>query len=428
MDAQTLRLAPEAVDNTLHVVLEHISEGVVVTDADWTVIYANPAVEKLTATSREHVINNNFWQVFRDLRGTLLDTPQPGQNKSVIKFSAYFVQQTLWVEVNSFPRDSGGLTICFKDITTFKREAVAERSAIEARTAANANAKFRAFFEQGSQFAWLTTLDGTVIETNRYSVQATGLELREIIGRKFWDWGLWDHLPPVMEVVKQAILAAAAGTRFKRELKYSRDPESERYIDLSITPVTDEHGHTIFIAIVGIDITERRRLDAAFSDMRTRLESMLTAAEVATWTWDAETNQIIADRNLVQLFSIPTEKADSATLAEYYASIHPDDIDRVKALSKKAIAEGHLFEARYRVRMTDGNYRTVIARGRAQYDSNGLAVAFPGVVVDITSQAQVESELELSNQRYSALIELMDEGFCLLEILYDQNHRAHDYR
>ena len=428
MDAQTSRLTPESVDNTLHVVLEHISEGVVVTDADWSVIYANPAVEKLTAMSREHVINHNFWQVFRDLRGTLLDTPKPGQNNSAIKFSAYFVQQSLWVEVNSFPRDGGGLTICFKDITTFKREAVAERSAMEARTAANANAKFRAFFEQGSQFAWLTTLDGTVIETNRYSVQATGLEHREIIGRKFWDWGLWDHLPPVMEVVKQAILAAAAGTRFKRELKYSQDPENERFIDLSITPVTDDHGHTIFIAIVGIDITERRRLDAAFSDMRTRLESMLTAAEVATWTWDAETNQIIADRNLVQLFSIPTEKADSATLAEYYASIHPDDIDRVKALSKKAIAEGHLFEARYRVRMTDGNYRTVIARGRAQYDSNGLAVAFPGVVVDITSQAQAESELELSNQRYSALIELMDEGFCLLEILYDQNHRAHDYR
>ena len=33
MDAQTLRLAPESVDNTLHVVLEHISEGVVVTNA-----------------------------------------------------------------------------------------------------------------------------------------------------------------------------------------------------------------------------------------------------------------------------------------------------------------------------------------------------------------------------------------------------------
>ena len=88
MDAQTLRLTPESVDNTLHVVLEHISEGVVVTDTDWTVIYANPAVEKLTAASREHVVNKNFWQVFRDLRGTLLDTPQPEQNKSAIKFSA----------------------------------------------------------------------------------------------------------------------------------------------------------------------------------------------------------------------------------------------------------------------------------------------------------------------------------------------------
>ncbi len=428
MDDQALRIAPEAIDNTLHFVLESISEGVVVTDANWTITYTNPAVEKLTALSCEHMIRKNFWRVFRDLRGTLLDNPQSGTTKSATKFSAYFVQQSLWVEINSFPRAGGGFTICLKNITTFKREAVAERSAMEARVAANANAKFRAFFEQGSQFAWLTTLDGTVIETNRYSLQATALTHRDIIGKKFWDWGMWNHLPSIMEVVKQAILTAAAGNRFKRELKYALEPESERYIDLTITPVTDDHGHCIFIAVVGIDITERRRLDAAFSDMRTRLESMLTAAEVATWTWDAETNQILADRNLVQLFSIPTEKAENATLGEYYASIHPDDIDRVKALSRKAIAEGSLFEARYRVRMNDGNYRTVIARGRAQYDSDGLAVSFPGVLVDITSQAQAESELELSNQRYSTLIELMDEGFCLLEILYDKNHQPHDYR
>lgn len=427
MDDQTLRTTPEAIDNTLHFVLECISEGVVITDANWTITYTNPAVEKLTAIACEHMIRKNFWRVFRDLRGTLLDNPQSG-TKSATKFSAYFVQQSLWVEVNSFPRVGGGFTICLKNITTFKREAVAERSAMEARVAANANAKFRAFFEQGSQFAWLTTLDGTVIETNRYSLQATGLTHRDIIGKKFWDWGMWNHLPSIMEVVKQAILTAAAGNRFKRELKYALEPESERYIDLTITPVTDDHGHCIFIAVVGIDITERRRLDAAFSDMRTRLESMLTAAEVATWTWDAETNQILADRNLVQLFSIPTEKAENATLGEYYASIHPDDIDRVKALSRKAIAEGSLFEARYRVRMSDGNYRTVIARGRAQYDNDGLAVSFPGVLVDITSQAQAESELELSNQRYSTLIELMDEGFCLLEILYDKNHQPHDYR
>lgn len=428
MDDQTLRLTLEPIDNTLHFVLESISEGVVVTDANWTITYVNPAVEKLIAAPRAHVIQKNFWQIFRDLRGTLLDNPQSCTTKNAVKFSAYFVQQSLWVEVNSFPREGGGLTICLKNITTFKREAVAERSAMEARVAANANAKFRAFFEQGSQFAWLTTLDGTVIETNRYSLQATGLNHRDIVGRKFWEWGMWDHLPSIMDVVQQAILAAAAGTRFKRELKYALDPDSERYIDLTITPVTDDHGHTIFIAVVGVDITERRRLDAAFSDMRTRLESMLTAAEVATWTWDAETNQIIADRNLVQLFSIPTEKAESATLSEYYASIHPDDIERVKALSRKAIAEGGLFEARYRVRMGDGNYRTVIARGRAQYDSDGLAVSFPGVLVDITSQAQAESELELSNQRYSTLIELMDEGFCLLEILYDKDHRPYDYR
>src|SRR5690606_27438327 len=181
MDDQTLRLTLEPIDNTLHFVLESISEGVVVTDANWTITYVNPAVEKLIAAPRAHVIQKNFWQIFRDLRGTLLDNPQSCTAKSAVKFSAYFVQQSLWVEVNSFPREGGGLALCGKNITTLGRGAGAERGAMEARVAATANAKCRALFEQGSQCCGLTTLDGAVIECNRYSLQATGLSHRDIV-------------------------------------------------------------------------------------------------------------------------------------------------------------------------------------------------------------------------------------------------------
>src|SRR5690606_17792352 len=122
MDDQTLRLTLEPIETANHLVIETISERVVSTDANWTITYVNPAVEKLIAAPCAHVIQKNFWQIFRDLRGTLLDNPQSCTTKSAVKFSAYFVQQSLWVEVNSFPREVGGLTICLKNITTFRSE------------------------------------------------------------------------------------------------------------------------------------------------------------------------------------------------------------------------------------------------------------------------------------------------------------------
>lgn len=288
--------------------------------------------------------------------------------------------------------------------------------------------RFRAFFEQNTQYAWLITLDGTLVDINRTSLQAVNMDAAQLAGKKLWEFGFWQSLPVAIDTIQKAIARAAVGEQTRQKISYLLPAKTDNYLDLTLMPLTDEHQQVNLIAVTGVDITEQHRLELAFNTLRTRFESMLTAAEVATWTWDAETNHIIADRNLVQLFSVPMDRAESASLSDYYAAIHPDDIERVKALSRKAIADGSLFESRYRVRSIDGSYRTVIARGRAQYDSNGQAISFPGVVLDITSQAQAENELQLSNQRYSTLIDLMDEGFCVLEIIYDDNNQPYDYR
>ena len=63
----------------------------------------------------------------------------------------------------------------------------------ESERAAEANAKFQAMFTQSTQFAGILSLDGTLMEANRISVEACGFSREGTIGELFWACGWWNR-------------------------------------------------------------------------------------------------------------------------------------------------------------------------------------------------------------------------------------------
>ena len=127
--------------------------------------------------------------------------------------------------------------------------------------AAEANAKFRAFFEQETHFAGVLTLDGTVAEANRLCVDFCGYDRRDVIGRRFWDCGWWNRSPPLVEMIRTGVAQAAAGRPFRRETPYFVADGTERLVDLVLTPVTDDSGRVLFVAATGTDIVDRKQAE-----------------------------------------------------------------------------------------------------------------------------------------------------------------------
>ena len=48
--------------------------------------------------------------------------------------------------------------------------------------------------------------------------------------------------------------------------------------------------------------------------------------------------------------------------------------------------------------------------------------------MDITERKRAEMELRESEQNYRVLFESIDEGYCTIEVLFDQNEKPVDYR
>jgi signal transduction histidine kinase/CheY-like chemotaxis protein len=79
-----------------------------------------------------------------------------------------------------------------------------------------------------------------------------------------------------VELIRAATEQAASGQTFRKETIYYTADGTARYVDLVLSPVTDENGRVLFIAPTGTDITDRRRL----ADERERLLEAERAARV----------------------------------------------------------------------------------------------------------------------------------------------------
>jgi PAS domain S-box-containing protein len=175
--------------------------------------------------------------------------------------------------------------------------------------------------------------------------------------------------------------------------------------------------------------SERRRAEAALRETSARLEAIIAAAEVATWTWDVAADRVSADRRMGLLFGVPPQGLEGAPVGAWLAAVHPEDITQVRELIGRALdGSAPYYEATFRLRAPDGAWRWAIARGQVETDGAGRALRLRGVVIDATRRIQAEEQLRASEERYRTLFESIDEGVCVIEVLYDEAGKPCDYR
>ena len=120
-------------------------------------------------------------------------------------------------------------------------------------------------------------------------------------------------------------------------------------------------------------------------------ERALTAARVARWSWNVDTNCFGMDERGFELWQLP--QVESVTFEDLSSRIHPADRDRVRAAFIATRAVAGFYETDFRI-IVDEQIKWVSSRGLGA-DAGIQGEMMFGVFLDVTARKQAEEANEL---------------------------------
>jgi len=164
-----------------------------------------------------------------------------------------------------------------RDVTEVK--ALGARQATLMRDLLAAGAKFETVFNQSGIFAGIMDLQGRLREVNDLAVDRCGYTREQVLDRPFSETPWWRGSGEMKARIRFATDQAASGRVFREELRYWVADGSERIVDFAMHPIRDQSGAVVFLHPTGIDITERKRAEAALRDSEQRLRWLASIVE-----------------------------------------------------------------------------------------------------------------------------------------------------
>lgn len=155
--------------------------------------------------------------------------------------------------------------------------------------------------------------------------------------------------------------------------------------------------------------------------------SVTAGLGVGTWRWDIATRTIHWSEELRRIYGMAETDRAPVTLQAFADLVHPADRGRVIATVSETLSSRREGDAhRFRILRRDGGVRLVSSRARLVLDEEGRAIALEGVDVDLSADAREPVAEPPGSHR--AIFDAIDDGFCLCEMIVDDDGRARDYR
>jgi PAS domain S-box-containing protein len=368
-------------EESLRLVFEGIQEAFIVqevmTDStgrpnDLRFLMVNPAAEKqLGRTQRElvgqpqSIIQGPLDSEVIDVIGRVLrdDTP--------FAFERHDPQLGRWFAVTVYSPRPGQIATLSRDITEIKEADIALRTLVDAIPG----------------MVLLMNTEGVVLAANETIANRIGMSTSEMVGRN-----AYDRLPP--EVMKSRKSYAEEALRWG-EPRHWEDNRAGRHFDNYVHPIKDGKGSVTRLAILSLDITERKSAEAKLKEQA----ALLDIASDAILVKNLDGRIVYWNKGAERLYGWSADEAmGESTFELLYGEEHVSEgREALEEVLEKGEWRGELHQ-----KAKDDTSIIVEARWTLIRDDKGEPNGILAVKTDITAKRSIEAQL-LRSQRLESL-------------------------
>ncbi|HSI89557.1 MAG TPA: PAS domain-containing protein, partial [Adhaeribacter sp.] len=178
----------------------------------------------------------------------------------------------------------------------------------------------------------------------------------------------------------------------------------ERYWLATNNPVLDQKGEVLYIIHQVTDVTMQQLAQREVQTNRERFDVLAQATNDIIWDWNLLSNDVWWNRGYQDVLGYNFNELGSET---WTTGLHPEDQERVmKGVTGVLEQGGNMWSDKFRYRRADGSYATVISRGFALRDDQGMAYRMIGSMLDVSNLLDNDPG---QHDRYKYFPELLNE-------------------
>lgn len=241
-------------------------------------------------------------------------------------------------------------------------------------------------------FVCILTPEGILIDANAAPLVAAGVDLDDVIGKRFWDCIWWNYSPQAQNNLKDAIKEAANGKTVRFDVVNRTINNTRITVDFMLSPLRNEAGVITHLIASANDVSQREKRETELSYSEERFRRVFQSTADGLLMIDESGKIILANKSVANMFGYAQEDMYQCVVED----LVPDSIrqqhvhDRKNYMvSPQARSMGAMRELHAKRR--DGSMFPVeIALTPLQFPEGVRILA---TVVDISIQKDIQSSL-----------------------------------
>jgi PAS domain S-box-containing protein len=388
-------------------VLDAIEHAVTVLDRHGVVQEWNPGAERLYGWTREQAVGRRI--------GDLLYPESPQQNAAI---KAAIDRGQAWVGDYEARRSDNSPVLVHSSVAPVRDETgeivatvtvsndVSERRSLEAMVRQDGE-RLRVAFSTARMGAWSWDATTDVVTWDEHMEARYGLS-PGTFGGTFDEYVSRVHPDDRERVVEGVASVRDAAGDLMSEHRVVWPDGTVHWLEARGRSILDEHGRFIGMVGVGIDIDERKQLEALMleaSQLRATvglvsdLQEAERIARLGSWRWEASSNTVNLSAEMARMLGTEGTMNGVEFLDALQRAAHPDDASELRSAATEALRSHrrrYMMECRLIVK---GDVRQMVHRGEILLDDDNQLVAVRGTFQDVTEQRAAEAALLAARER-----------------------------